>query len=94
MFSEDPTLAWNQLLSFEIEPQAIKELPNMTVNVELMDKAMIGSDSTLGTASFTLKDFVLGEEAKNIVCLISSSLDPISSLPIDTPNNCITCHQQ
>lgn len=67
--SSDPSLAWNQLLSFEIEPQAIKDMPNMTVNVELMDKAMIGSDSKIGTCSFSLKDFALGEDVKEIVSL-------------------------
>lgn len=64
---EDPSLTWNQLLSFEIEPQSIKDLPSMNIDVELMDKAMIGSDTKFGTCSLSLKDFTLGEEPKQMV---------------------------
>jgi hypothetical protein len=65
--SEDSTLAWNQLLTFEIEPAQIKDLPTMNVTVDLMDKAMIGSDTRLGCCSFSLSDFTLGEDVKDIV---------------------------
>lgn len=42
----------------------------MNIDVELMDKAMIGSDTKFGTCSFSLKDYALGEEAKQLVRIL------------------------
>eukprot|EP01126_Amoeba_proteus_P053104 TRINITY_DN6458_c0_g2_i1.p1 TRINITY_DN6458_c0_g2~~TRINITY_DN6458_c0_g2_i1.p1 ORF type:complete len:131 (-),score=23.48 TRINITY_DN6458_c0_g2_i1:74-466(-) len=69
---EENCISWNQLLSFEIEPQSIKDLPTMNVGIEVLDKAMIGSDTKLGFSSFNMKGYQIGEEVQDTVVDLDS----------------------
>jgi len=60
--SEEDTVHWNQILSFNIDAASVKDIPSMVVVVDVLDKAMFGSDNNLGTVNFSLGPYKLGDE--------------------------------
>jgi len=63
--SSDPDVSFHAVLTFELDPTQIKDIPTMSAELTVMDKATFGSDNKLGHVLIPLAPYELGGGEKD-----------------------------